>query len=90
MKGGQRLWSRTEGFLTFACLATAASFSRCPALTQCALHSSKLCSLLLQASDKPVMQYTIELWGAQILAFMAEFTGGTGAVLVSSFIHVCL
>jgi pimeloyl-ACP methyl ester carboxylesterase len=37
-------------------------------------------------SDKPVMQYTIELWAALLVDFMAEFCSGTPALLVGNSI----
>ncbi|WIA13226.1 hypothetical protein OEZ85_006818 [Tetradesmus obliquus] len=38
------------------------------------------------ASDKPVQQYTIELWAELIVDFMAEFMPGTPAVIVGNSI----
>jgi pimeloyl-ACP methyl ester carboxylesterase len=38
------------------------------------------------ASDKPVQQYTIELWAELLVDFMAEFMPGTPAVIVGNSI----
>jgi pimeloyl-ACP methyl ester carboxylesterase len=38
------------------------------------------------ASDKPVLQYTIELWAQLIVDFLAEFCGGAPAVVVGNSI----
>jgi pimeloyl-ACP methyl ester carboxylesterase len=38
------------------------------------------------ASDKPVQQYTIELWAELINDFLAEFGAGTPAVVVGNSI----
>lgn len=38
------------------------------------------------ASDKPVQQYTIELWAELIKDFLAEFAAGTPAAVVGNSI----
>lgn len=38
------------------------------------------------ASDKPVLQYTIELWAELIDDFLAEFTPGTPPVVIGNSI----
>jgi pimeloyl-ACP methyl ester carboxylesterase len=38
------------------------------------------------ASDKPLLQYTIELWADLIQDFLAEFAGGSPAVVVGNSI----
>ena len=57
--------------------------------TVCVRHPPQVYAIDLigfGASDKPVQQYTIELWAELINDFLAEFGAGTPAVVVGNSI----